>query len=142
MPPDPVSVVVVSVVVDVVVGAVVVVVVVGAVVVVVVVGSVVSLVVVGSVVVGAVVVLAPSPPPARAITAITSPITSAATSPIATFWPALLPPPSSRSGPRAPRRPSSSGGITLVGSSFMPVSLCAPTDRSPHLGHLTTTWRG
>jgi hypothetical protein len=45
---------------------------------------------------GTVVVVVPSPsPPASAITAITRPITSAATRPIATFWPVLIPPSSS-----------------------------------------------
>jgi hypothetical protein len=57
--------------------------------------DVVELVVVEVVVVGSVeeVVVdeSSSPPPASAITAITSPRISAATSPIATFWPVLMP---------------------------------------------------
>jgi hypothetical protein len=87
------------VVVDVVVGVVeVVVLVVGAVVVV---GVVVGAVVVVGVVVGAVVVVeedvVPSspPPPASAMTAMSRPMTSAATRPIATFWPVVIPPSSS-----------------------------------------------
>jgi uncharacterized metal-binding protein len=67
----------------------------------VVVGAVVALVVVGALVVVlvagpvVVVVVLSSPPPASAITAMTRPITSAATSPIATFCPVLMPPSSS-----------------------------------------------
>ncbi len=62
---------------------------------VVVVELVVELVVV-EVVEGTVVVVVESPPPpARAITAITRPMTSAATRPMATFWPVLMPPESS-----------------------------------------------
>ena len=49
----------------------------------------------GSVVAGTVVVSSLPPPPASAITAITRPITRAATRPIATFCPPLIPPSSS-----------------------------------------------
>ncbi len=54
-----------------------------------------DVVVVGSVVAGTVVVSSLPPPPASAITAITRPITRAATRPIATFCPPLIPPSSS-----------------------------------------------
>jgi hypothetical protein len=95
MPPDPVS--VVSVLTDeLVVGLVVVVVVVVELVGGLVVVEVVLVVGVVVDVAGTVVVVVPSsPPPASAMTAMTRPMTSAATRPIATFWPVLMPPSSS-----------------------------------------------